>query len=87
MSKYEKVYGLKIIHLNPDLHCLQGEHKFWTFQNGACKMKFWWEILKGVKIFRTEGGTYLFKLNPGIENEEIGDCERQSSTKLFKVCL
>ena len=50
-------------------------------------MKFWWEILKGGKNFRTEGGTYLFKLNPGIENEEMGDCERQSSTKLFKVCL
>ena len=36
------------------------------------------------KIFRMKGGTQLFKLNSGIENDKNGDFQRQFSVNFFK---
>ena len=50
------------------------EPKFWKFQEWGT----WKKLLvegnqKGDKIFKNKGGTQLFKLNLGIEKNEIGD--------------
>ena len=51
---------------------------------GNLKKTVGWGNQKGDKIFKSKGGTQLFKLNLGIEKNKKGDFKRQININFFK---